>query len=187
METSQTTRYGMSLWLAAAALLGFCGQPVSGGHQAAETAKLLASDGGGYDVFGWDVDVHGDYAIIGACADDEGGGTDGGAAFIFHFDGSEWGQQAKIVAGDSHANDMFGRSVVSMAADEGPAYGVALLAAVGAGQFKDAVEACSATVKTTGQTKPNAPARRYYDGAFPLYQQLYCSLRDSFRALAQLG
>jgi hypothetical protein len=101
----------MSFWLAAAALLGFWGQPVSGGHQAAETAKLLASDGGGYDVFGWDVDVHGDYAIIGACADDEGGGTDGGAAFIFYFDGSNWGQQAKIVAGDSHANDMFGRSV----------------------------------------------------------------------------
>ena len=56
--------------------------------------------------------------------------------------------------------DVFGKTVVSMAADEGPAYGVALLAAVGAGEFKDIVEACDATVKTTGQTKPVAAARR---------------------------
>ena len=52
--------------------------------------------------------------------------------------------------------DVLGKTVVSMAADEGPAYGVALLAAVGAGEFKDIAEACDATVKTTGETKPNA-------------------------------
>ena len=33
--------------------------------------------------------------------------------------------------------DVFGKTVVTMEADEGPAYGVALLAAVGAGEFKD--------------------------------------------------
>jgi xylulokinase len=83
--------------------------------------------------------------------------------------------------------DMFGKTVVTMAADEGPAYGVALLAAVGAGQFKDVVEACEATVKTTDQTRPNATARRHYDKAFPVYQQLYRSLREDFRAIAKLG
>jgi xylulokinase len=83
--------------------------------------------------------------------------------------------------------DMFGKTVVTMAADEGPAYGVALLAAVGAGEFKDVVEACDATVKTTGQTKPNAPARRHYDQAMPVYQQLYRSLCSDFRAIAKLG
>ena len=57
--------------------------------------------------------------------------------------------------------DVLGKTVVSMAADEGPAYGVALLAAVGAGEFKDIAEACDATVKTIGQTKPAAAARRY--------------------------
>jgi xylulokinase len=73
-----------------------------------------------------------------------------------------------------------------MKADEGPAYGVALLAAVGAGEFKNIAEACDATVKTTGQTNPAAPARRYYERAFPIYQQLYRSLRDDFRAIAGL-
>ena len=46
--------------------------------------------------------------------------------------------------------DVLNKTVVSMAADEGPAYGVALLAAVGAGEFKDIAEACDATVKTEG-------------------------------------
>jgi xylulokinase len=83
--------------------------------------------------------------------------------------------------------DVLGKTVVSMAADEGPAYGVALLAAVGAGEFKNIAEACDATVKTTGQTKPAAAARRHYDKAFPVYQQLYRSLRNDFREIAAVG
>ncbi len=83
--------------------------------------------------------------------------------------------------------DVLGKTVVSMAADEGPAYGVALLAAVGAGEFKNVAEACEATVKTKKQTKPNSSARKYYDKAFPLYQRLYQSLRSDFRAIADLG
>jgi xylulokinase len=82
--------------------------------------------------------------------------------------------------------DVLGKAVFSMAADEGPAYGVALLAAVGAGEYKGVVEACDATVKTTGSLKPAAKARQYYDRAFPEYQQLYKSLRGDFRTIAGL-
>ena len=83
--------------------------------------------------------------------------------------------------------DVLGKSVVTMAADEGPAYGVALLAAVGAGEYKDVVEACDATVTTTGETKSRAGMKKRYDAAFPVYQQLYRSLRDDFRKIAQVG
>jgi xylulokinase len=83
--------------------------------------------------------------------------------------------------------DVLNKTVVSMAADEGPAYGVALLAAVGAGEFNDVTEACDATVKTRAQTKPNAAARKYYDKAFQIYQELYRSLHDDFRAIAEIG
>jgi xylulokinase len=38
--------------------------------------------------------------------------------------------------------DMFGQKVVTINAEQGPAYGVALLAAVGAGAFKNVEEAC---------------------------------------------
>jgi xylulokinase len=83
--------------------------------------------------------------------------------------------------------DVLGKTVVSMAADEGPAYGVALLAAVGAGEYKDIVEACDATVKTKGQVKSQSAAKRYYDRAFPVYQQLYPSICDDFKRIAALG
>ncbi len=82
--------------------------------------------------------------------------------------------------------DALGKTVVSMAADEGPAYGVALLAAVGAGEFKDVAEACGATVKTTGETPPKAGPRKKYAAAFPIYQQLYQSLRGDFAKIAAL-
>ncbi len=82
--------------------------------------------------------------------------------------------------------DVLGKTVVSMDADEGPAYGVALLAAVGAGEFKDIAEACDATVKTTSQVKPTAAARRQYDKGFPVYQQLYRSLREDFHTIAAI-
>ena len=69
-----------------------------------------------------------------------------------------------------------------------PGYGVALLAAVGAGEFKNIAEACDATVKTTGQTKPQcSAAQAATTRRFPIYQKLYRSLRDDFRAIAELG
>ncbi len=83
--------------------------------------------------------------------------------------------------------DMFGKRVVAMAAEEGPAYGVALLAAVGAGEYKSVVEACKATVKTTQETKPDAKTRRYYNQGFPIYQNLYHALRNDFQNLGGLG
>jgi len=82
--------------------------------------------------------------------------------------------------------DVLNKTVVSMAADEGPAYGVALLAAVGSGEFKNIGEACDATIKTTGQTKPAAGQRRLYEKGFPLYQQLYQSLHDDFKRIAAI-
>jgi len=82
--------------------------------------------------------------------------------------------------------DVFGRKVVIINTEEGPAYGVALLAAVGAGAFKNIQEACSATIRVVDQTSVSRPAKRYYDRAMPVYQQLYRSLKDDFRSIAAL-
>ena len=70
--------------------------------------------------------------------------------------------------------------------DEGAAYGVALLAAVGAGAFKNIAEACAATISVVQETAPDRAARRHYDRAFPVYQQLYRSLKDDFKRIAEL-
>lgn len=83
--------------------------------------------------------------------------------------------------------DVFGRKVVTINTEEGPAYGVALLAAVGAGAFKNVVEACRATIRVVSETAPDRAAAKQYDRAFPLYQKLYRSLRDDFKAITALG
>lgn len=82
--------------------------------------------------------------------------------------------------------DVFGQKVVHLAAEEGPAYGAALLAAVGAGAFANVPEACKATIRIVGQTAPQRRAQQYHDAAFPVYQGLYRSLKDDFRRIAAL-
>ncbi len=82
--------------------------------------------------------------------------------------------------------DCFDRKVVTINCEEGPAYGVALLAAVGAGEYKSIEEACAATVRLVSQSAPKTAARKVYDAGFPVYQQLYQSLKEDFKAIARL-
>ncbi|MDR3235083.1 MAG: xylulokinase [Planctomycetaceae bacterium] len=76
--------------------------------------------------------------------------------------------------------DVFGQRVVTINSGEGPALGVALLAAAGAGAFKDVQEACKAVIKVVKETKPNPKAAKVYDAGMPVYQDLYKSLKDVF-------
>jgi xylulokinase len=82
--------------------------------------------------------------------------------------------------------DIYGKRCVTTNATEGPAFGVALLAAVGTGAYKDVVEACKATIQVTGETKPDAKAKKSYDRFYPGYGRLYRSLREDFQAIAGL-
>jgi xylulokinase len=81
--------------------------------------------------------------------------------------------------------DVYGQKVSTINAAEGPAFGVALLAAVGTGAYKSIVEACEATIRVVDSTAPDARARKLYDAAHPIYQQLYRSLRGDFAAIAR--
>jgi len=72
-----------------------------------ELARLTASDGQAFDLFGWSVAVSGDTAVIGAAYDDSGTGS----AYVFHFDGSNWVEEAKLLASDGAEADQFGYSV----------------------------------------------------------------------------
>jgi xylulokinase len=82
--------------------------------------------------------------------------------------------------------DVFGQKVVTINAEQGPAYGVALLAAVGAGAFKDVAEACSATIRVVDETPLNRAARKAYDAGFCVYQDLYRSLKNDFKTISAL-
>jgi xylulokinase len=82
--------------------------------------------------------------------------------------------------------DVFGKKVVTINAEQGPAYGVALLAAVGAGAFKNVAEACGATIKVVSETSVQRAQQREYDRRFPLFQDLYHSLAPHFKQISQL-
>ncbi len=82
--------------------------------------------------------------------------------------------------------DVFGQKVVTLNAEEGAAYGVALLAAVGAGAFGNIEEACEATIRVVSETPVQRRAAAYHDRAFPIYQNLYRDLKDDFQRIAAL-
>ncbi len=82
--------------------------------------------------------------------------------------------------------DVFGQRVFTINAEEGPAYGVALLAAVGCGEYASIAEACQATIRLTSETDPRRAAKVTYSCHFPIFQQLYRSLRKDFEAIARL-
>ncbi len=75
-----------------------------------QLTKLTANDAAANDYFGWSVSFSGDYAIVGAYGDDDGG-IDSGSAYIFKREGTAWTQLTKLTANDAAANDYFGWSV----------------------------------------------------------------------------
>jgi xylulokinase len=83
--------------------------------------------------------------------------------------------------------DVYGQRVVTINAEEGPAYGVALLAMVGTGAYKSISEACNATIRTVTETDPDRRSVSVYNAGYPIYGSLYRALRSSFPALTKLA
>ncbi|HEY9760642.1 MAG TPA: xylulokinase [Oculatellaceae cyanobacterium] len=78
----------------------------------------------------------------------------------------------------------FGRNVATINCDEGPAFGVALLAAAGSGAFASVEEACQSIIKVVSETHYDNAAKLRYDKAFPIFKNLYKSLKSNFKAIA---
>lgn len=73
--------------------------------------------------------------------------------------------------------DVCGAPMVAINADEGPAYGAAILAAVGAGLHPDVGRACDAVIRETGRVEPDA-------GRAAAYAEDYAEFRATYPALA---
>jgi hypothetical protein len=74
-----------------------------------EKQKLLASDGATYDSFGRSVAISGNYAIVGAYADDDKG-NNSGSAFSFELINGTWTEK-KLLASDGASGARVGDSV----------------------------------------------------------------------------
>lgn len=82
--------------------------------------------------------------------------------------------------------DIYGAPVTTLQAEEGPAYGAALLAGVGCGVFPDVATAVAQCVAVAGVTQPDPEAQARYDAVYTIYRELYGHLRTSMTALAYL-
>lgn len=82
--------------------------------------------------------------------------------------------------------DIYGQEVVTINAEEGPAYGAALLAAAGTGAYRDVVEACQATIRVITRTTAESDRQAKYQTTYPVYQQLYRSLKSDFATIGEL-
>ncbi|VAX41810.1 Xylulose kinase [hydrothermal vent metagenome] len=81
--------------------------------------------------------------------------------------------------------DVYGVPVELPNTEEGPAFGAALMAGVGAGVWADIAEACSATIGVTETREPDAARGAVYDELRGVYGALYPKLRGPCAALGR--
>ncbi len=82
--------------------------------------------------------------------------------------------------------DIFQADITLVNSTEGGAFGVALLAGVGTGLWRDVREACDAVIRVTARTSPSDdPAvRQQYDEAYARFRELYPALKSAFARAA---
>ncbi|MDZ4720572.1 MAG: xylulokinase [Roseiflexaceae bacterium] len=80
--------------------------------------------------------------------------------------------------------DIYGAEVAVLAAEEGPAYGAALLAGVAAGVFESVHAAADRCVAVAGITQPDDRASARYAQIYPIYRDAYAAMRATMHRLA---
>src|SRR5262249_46345597 len=76
--------------------------------------------------------------------------------------------------------DIFLKPATTLETQEGSAYGAALLAAVGTGEFSSVPEACGAAIREQAALLPRASESAIYASGHARYQSLYPALRSFF-------
>ncbi|MFC1713098.1 xylulokinase [Candidatus Poribacteria bacterium] len=81
--------------------------------------------------------------------------------------------------------DIYGAEVVTINIAEGPAFGAAILAGVGAGVYNSIEEATSEIVKVTSTTQPIEGNRKVYEEYYQTYRALYPALKPEFDRVSE--
>lgn len=76
-------------------------------------------------------------------------------------------------------------SVIKLNANEGPAYGAAILAAVGCGLYPSVEEACDALIQVTDRIEPQADEVSLYHQKYDKFKAIYPTVKELFKKLTE--
>ncbi len=79
--------------------------------------------------------------------------------------------------------DVYGEEVVTVSGGEGPAFGAAILAMVGAKIYPNVPAACSRLVHVVSSTEPRKSARSRYNEWYAEFRALYPALKERFASI----
>jgi xylulokinase len=76
--------------------------------------------------------------------------------------------------------EVYGQEVQVLGAEDGAAYGAAILAGVGAGVWKSVDDACDRVVRLTQRIKPDANRAAIMEKGYQVYRRIYPALREIY-------
>jgi xylulokinase len=79
--------------------------------------------------------------------------------------------------------DVFAKRLVRLEIQEGSAYGAALLALVGTGEYATVPEVCAAAIREADSFEPRKAESEIYAAAYETYRALYPALRPMWSKL----
>ncbi|MBV8810667.1 MAG: xylulokinase [Acidobacteriaceae bacterium] len=82
--------------------------------------------------------------------------------------------------------DIFDMRVATLATQEGSAYGAALLATIGTGEYGSADQVCRVALQEIELKHPDQASARPYQERYKVYRSLYPALKLAFRAIGDL-
>jgi xylulokinase len=81
--------------------------------------------------------------------------------------------------------DVLNVRVERINAAEGPAFGAAILAMVGAGVYKTVEEACGKLISVTETFRPDPEAAARFDSGYAVFTSLYKAMENLFPVMAE--
>ena len=82
--------------------------------------------------------------------------------------------------------DMFRTDICTINSSEGPALGVAILAGVASGIYKDVVTACDEIIRVKETQSANEDSAAVYDKFYKVYGDLYNHLKDDYKEITRI-
>ena len=82
--------------------------------------------------------------------------------------------------------NVFDCRVATLETQEGSAYGAALLALVGTGEYGSVADICYIACKEVSDKQPESRTASLYDEHYEIYKSLYPALKSAYRATAAL-